>query len=79
MADPDYYDEIDDGEDDEEGFAELSCGLYFGADGKERCANAGTEWCDWNCPDNSVQEATIRRQRREKPAGPLLQIMDPDA
>lgn len=78
MTDPDDHpDKFDDGEDgDEDDYADLSCGLVVNALGQEQCMNAGTEWCDWNCPFNSVQEATIRRQRREAPPGPLLQLME---
>ncbi len=63
----------DDAEDGDE--ADLCCGLVVIA-GKEICLNAGTEWCDWDCPHNSVQEQTIRRREREKPPGPLLEMME---
>jgi hypothetical protein len=42
-----YYDDYDDGPDlDDDGWDE--CGMM--ADGQ--CSQAGTEWCDWDCPRN---------------------------
>ncbi len=69
-ADIDEIDDLEDG--DEEG---VDCGLIMSG-GKEICLSAGTEWCDWDCPYNSVQEQNIRRRERAKPPGPLLEIME---
>lgn len=40
------YDEIDDGDDDEDGWAEMMCHLH--PDGQ--CGAAGSEYCEFECP-----------------------------
>lgn len=45
-ADGDEFDETDDSESDPLDEAAMECGM--GPDGT--CLNAGSEWCDWDCP-----------------------------
>ncbi len=73
-SDPRDLDEID--EDFEEGDdADLNCGLTVMASGRELCMNAGTEWCDFDCPFHDEAPQFRRRIKKPKPA-PLLDLME---
>ncbi len=50
MADPDYYDEIDDGEElSEEDMAGEECGRWDNGRLSHSCTKAGSEECDFIC------------------------------
>lgn len=45
-ANPDYFFDDDGKLDDEDDFTDMMCGLH--SDGQ--CGNAGSEYCDFECP-----------------------------
>lgn len=46
MTDPYYDDAWEADEDEDEGWGDLACSM--GPDGQ--CGQAGSEWCEFNCP-----------------------------
>lgn len=51
MSEPDDYDPINYDDDDEPEETDFQCAAFL-VDGKWYCPIAGTEDCDWDCPDH---------------------------
>lgn len=49
-GDRDYCDDMDDDEGDGEFDLSEECGRWVNGGLSTQCSQAGTEWCDWECP-----------------------------
>ena len=67
MSAPEDFEFDDDGFEDDDDFTDMMCGLH----GDGQCGNAGSEYCDFECPyrDSELFAGSAAwRAKHEKPA-----------
>lgn len=66
MNPSDFPNEDDEFYDDDEDFEDCDSGLNCGWTPRDGggCMEAGTEYCDWECPFNADMMADLERRRR---------------